>query len=90
MSKRDLLIGFLIGIAATCLGTWLFLEFAVSGTFTQNLQQVKRSGYLGKVIAIGALLNMVIFLILLKINKDQIAKGVVFATISWTVITLLV
>jgi hypothetical protein len=51
---------------------------------------MKNSGILNKVITLGAILNLIIFFILLQKNKDTMAKGVVFSMLIITVITLVI
>jgi hypothetical protein len=45
---------------------------------------------LGKIITLGAIVNLVLFFILLKFNKELMARGVVLGMILLTVITLIV
>jgi len=90
MKKLDLLIGTLIGFATTFLGVYIFLEFFTDYGFTKGLSGMKNQGILGKVITLGAILNIIVFFILLKYNKELMARGVVLATILLTIITLFV
>ena len=90
MKKIDLLIGAIIGFATTLLGVFLYLKLYVHYDFSNGLSDLKNQGILGKVITIGAILNILAFFILLKYNKELMARGVVLATILLTVITLLV
>jgi hypothetical protein len=43
---------------------------------------------MGKVITLGAIIDLILFFILLKINKDLMARGVVLATIILAIITM--
>lgn len=90
MKKSDLLLGFLIGVIASCLGIYLFLTFATEYSFLEGIRLLKAQGSFGKLITVGALLNIIAFFILLKLNKDLMARGVVLATIVITIITLFV
>jgi hypothetical protein len=49
---------------------------------------MKSQGYLGKVITLGAILNLVAFFVLLKINRELMARGVVLATLLLALITM--
>ncbi|MCL9806535.1 hypothetical protein NAT51_13445 [Flavobacterium amniphilum] len=90
MKKADLLLGVLIGFAATFIGIFLFFTLFTDFSFGEGIRNYEAFGYLGKIITIGAVMNLIAFFILLKINKEMMARGVVLATIILTVITLLV
>ncbi len=89
MKKSDLAIGLLIGILASCLGIFLFLTLATPYSLVEGLKILKAQGAMGKLITVGALLNLVVFFVLLKFNKELMAKGVVLATILITLLTQL-
>lgn len=88
MKKIDLLYGFIIGIFAAFLGVYLFIEWVTDYDFFTGLSILKNQGQLGKLIALGAVLNLFVFFYLLKINKELMARGVVLATLIITVVTL--
>lgn len=90
MKKIDLFIGMIIGFISTIIGVYLFLEFKTEYGFTEGIQGIKQQGFLGKLIAMGAVLNLGVFFLLLKLNKELMARGVILATILLTVITLFV
>jgi hypothetical protein len=88
MKKIDLLYGVLIGIIAAALGVYLFLAFFTDYELLESFAILKTQGQLGKLIALGAILNLGVFFILLKLNKELMARGVVFATLLLTILTL--
>jgi len=88
MNKIDLLIGFLIGIVACILGCFLFVSFFTEFDFMAGIQAMKSEGKLGKLITLGSILDLVAFGILLKRNKEIMARGVVLAVIAIAIITL--
>jgi hypothetical protein len=90
MKKTDLFIGALIGFASAFLGTYIFFTFCTKYDFLEGVNGMKSQGYLGKVITLGAILNLFTFFILLKMNKELMARGVVLATILLAVITMFV
>jgi hypothetical protein len=87
---KDLTIGFVIGLLTTVMGCFLFLRFYTKYDFLEGVNAIKHEGYLGKLIALSAVLNILIFFLLLKFNKEIMARGVVFATIVLTIITIFV
>ena len=88
MNKIDLLIGFLIGILASLIGSFLFIFFFTDFDFLAGVQAMKAEGKIGKLITLGSILDLVAFGILLKMNKDSMARGVVLAVIMIAIITL--
>lgn len=90
MKKSDLIVGVLIGIFTTILGSFIFIETFTEYHFVNGILAMKAQGFLGKVITLGAILNVIAFFILLKFNKEMMARGVILATIILTVATLMV
>ena len=88
MNKIDLLIGFIIGILASVLGSYLFITLFTNFDFITGIETMKSEGKLGKLITLGSILDLVAFGILLKLNQEIRARGVVLAVISITIITL--
>jgi hypothetical protein len=88
MHKIDLLIGFIIGILASLLGMFLYISLIVHSDYITVIQTMKNEGHLGKIVTLGSILDLVAFGILLKINKELMARGVVLAVILLTIITL--
>lgn len=90
MDKKALLSGFIIGILASILGSYIYLKLFLNLDFVDGIQTVKTQGQLGKIITLGSILDLVAFAILLKINKEIMARGVVLAVICITIITFFV
>lgn len=88
MHKKDLLLGFIIGILASGLGCFIFVRFFTNFDFITGIQSMKSEGKLGKLITLGTILDLIIFAVLLKLNKDLMARGVVLAVIMIAILTL--
>jgi hypothetical protein len=88
MRKTDLFVGFFIGLLVTFVGVFAFVEIFTDYHFSQGLQLLKANGSLGKLITVGAILNLVAFFGLLKFKKDLMARGVIFATIFLAILTI--
>jgi hypothetical protein len=88
MNKIDLLIGVIIGLVTTTLGMFLFFELFSNYSFMEGMKGMKNQGFLGKIITLGAVLNIIVFFILLKLDREIMARGVVLATIILTILTL--
>ncbi|KIO53795.1 hypothetical protein [Flavobacterium hibernum] len=90
MNKKDLLIGFIIGIFTALLGSYLFITFFTKFDTSTGIQTIREYGYLGKVITIGTMLDLAVFGILLKRNKELMARGVILAVIVLAISTLFI
>ncbi len=88
MKKIDLLYGFIIGLIATFIGSYLFVVIFTSYSFQPGLVIMIHEGRLGKLITLGAVLNLISFFLLLKINKEMMAKGIILATIVMAICTI--
>ncbi len=62
MNKKELVIGFAVGIIANTIGTLLYIllfsDFGIVETFDAAVTQ----GHVGSLLALGAILNLVAFL----------------------------
>jgi hypothetical protein len=90
MRKLDLLYGVLIGIAACFLGTFVFIKTFTDYGFMEGVNAMRAQDSFGKLVTLGAILNLIVFFILLKFNKDLMARGVILSLILLAVFTLLV
>jgi hypothetical protein len=90
MNKTDLILGFTIGILGCILGSFIFISGFTNYDFITGIQTMKAQGHLGKIITLGAILDLIIFAVLLKRNKELMARGVVLAVIVLTIITLFI
>jgi hypothetical protein len=88
MKKADLFIGIFIGLATTFIGCFLFILLFTSMEFIEGYDYLKANGNIGKLITLGALLNMAIVFLLFKKNKDLMAKGVILSIFILTIYTI--
>lgn len=89
MKKIDLLLGFLIGIATCFIGVYLFLTLFTDYGFAEGISLMKTRGLMGKIITLGAILNLIAFFILLKTKKEMMARGVILATLILAIVTVI-
>ena len=87
-AKKELIIGFIVGIIANTVGTLayilLFSDYGIVETYKAAIQQ----GHVGSLLALGAVLNLVSFFGFLKIRRDHRAKGVLIATLLTALVIL--
>lgn len=89
MKKRDLFIGLIIGLIGCTLGCIVVIKLLTDLSITDGFNYMKNSGTIGKIITLGAIPNFILFFILLKKNKELMAKGIILSMFIITVITLL-
>jgi len=86
--KKEILIGFFVGIIANTIGTLLYIllfsDFGIMKTYEAAVEQ----GHVGSLLALGAILNLIAFFGFLKIKRDHRAKGVIIATILTALLIL--
>ena len=90
MKYRDLILGVLMSVVASVIGSFLFVKFVAGLDYFYGMQFYKSQGLLGKIITLGAVVNLILFFILLKLNKDLMARGIILGMIILTIVTLLV
>ncbi len=78
---KEILIGLVIGLVANMAGMYLYIFFFSKLSLESTLQAALENGFLGSLIALGAILNLIIFFIFLKKNQNYRARGVVLATV---------
>jgi hypothetical protein len=88
MNKKDLLKGFVLGIVSSFLGMFLYITLILHLDFLAGIQSMKNEGQLGKIVTLGSIMDLIAFGILLKMNREIMARGVVLAVIVLTIFTL--
>lgn len=90
MIKKDLIIGILVGILANGIGLIATATILGKGDdFTTVIKAAANEGFLGKLISLGAILNLIAFFIFIKKRQDYKARGVLIATVFIAVFTFL-
>lgn len=82
MIKQNIFTGFLTGLAANIAGVLLYISVFSKANLDATLQDAINNGYLGKIIALGAILNFIPFFVFLKKKQNYHARGVLLATVS--------
>lgn len=84
MGKKDIIIGFLIGIASSIVGALLYsvLSGMSKGiSFQDTINQAFQNNLVSKLFSLGSILNLIVFFLFLRSHKDNKAKGVLIATL---------
>lgn len=90
MIKREVFIGFFVGLIANIIGLLLAALLLGNGEGIETtLKQSLSQDIFGKLVTIGAILNLVAFFIFIKKKKDYRARGVLLATVLVAISTFL-
>ncbi|WP_240723557.1 hypothetical protein [Flavobacterium sp. J27] len=89
IQKKDIFIGLLIGFLGAFVGTFISLHFFTNQGFVEGFNVMKKAGMIGKVITLGCIPNLIIFFLLLKKDKDLMARGVILSMFLLVILTLL-
>ncbi|MBW1297970.1 hypothetical protein [Aquimarina litoralis] len=81
MIKKEIIIGFLTGLLANGVGIVLYILLFSELSIIETLKAAQQNNFLGSLIALGAILNLIIFFLFLKQNKPYRARGVLLATL---------
>ncbi len=88
MVKKELIIGLLVGLLANTIGLIVVATILGNGDdFTTVIKAAAAEGFLGKLISLGAILNLITFFIFIKKKQDYRARGVLIITIFVAVFT---
>ena len=91
MIKKEIFIGFFVGLIANCIGLFISVLFLGNGEdIFIALKQSIDEGFFGKLVTIGAILNLAAFFIFIKKKQDYRARGVILATVLAAISTFLI
>ena len=77
--KKEMLIGFLVGLLTCSFGFYLYVEFSTGYSFETTLVMMREADLIGKVIGLSSIPNLAVFFIFLKKKQEYRARGVVLA-----------
>lgn len=86
---KEVLIGLIVGLAANITGTYLYIYFFSKQSLEDTLQAALENDFLGSLIGLGAILNLMAFFIYLKKKQFYRARGVLLATLIATLAILI-
>ena len=89
-SQKNQLIGFIIGILANAIGILAYILIFSKNSIALTLQDAYYRGYLGKLIMLGALLDLAVFFFFINRYENERARGVLIASCVLAFIILLV
>jgi len=87
--KKEISIGFLVGIIATSFGFFIFSEYVVHLNFTDMLKFLFEKQLFWKFLGLASLPNLFVFFIFLKKKQDYRAKGVLLESFLVALLVLI-
>lgn len=88
MIKKNIIIGMMVGLIANGIGLMIVATWLGQGDdFITVIKNASREGFLGKLISLGAILNLIAFFIFIKKKQDYRARGVLLITIVVAIFT---
>tara|TARA_R110002051_G_scaffold10927_4_gene40734 strand:- start:6237 stop:6521 length:285 start_codon:yes stop_codon:yes gene_type:complete len=87
-TKKEILIGLVVGIIANTIGTLLYILIFSDLSISETYKAAVAQEHVGSLLALGAALNLIAFFGFLRIKRDNRAKGVLLATILTAFIIL--
>ena len=85
-SQKNQLIGFIIGILANAIGILAYILIFSKNSIALTLQDAYYRGYLGKLIMLGALLDLAVFFFFINRYETNVPEGYVIASAVLTII----
>lgn len=95
MNKKDVIIGIVVGLIANAIGiflaaTFLDMQSGKNEGVMKVIEAAQMEGFLGKLVSLGAILNLIAFFIFIKKRQDYKARGVLIATMLMAILTFVI
>ncbi|MFK2818507.1 hypothetical protein U0L90_00145 [Flavobacteriaceae sp. LMIT009] len=91
MRNKEVIIGIIIGLVANAIGLYFAAMLLGKGEDPfVVIEAAKGEGFLGKLVSLGAILNLIAFFIFIKKKQDHRARGVLVATIFIAIFTFII
>lgn len=87
-NRKEVIIGFVVGIIANTLGTLLYILIFSDLGIVETFNAAVKQGHVGSLLALGAILNLVAFFGFLRLKRDYRARGVMIATLITALVIL--
>ncbi|GMN09954.1 hypothetical protein MTsPCn9_19970 [Croceitalea sp. MTPC9] len=88
MQKKEVIIGFIVGIIANTIGTLLYILLFSDLGIIETFKAAVAQEHIGSLLALGAILNLVAFFGFLRLKRDYRARGVMIATLLTAMVIL--
>ncbi len=89
MVRKDVVIGFFIGVIANLVGMAIYISLFSKEGIMETIRSAFVLNFIGKLVSLGAILNLIIFFVFIKTNQDHKARGVLLATLMAAIIVII-
>lgn len=91
MIKKNIITGIIIGLIANALGVIITATLLGNGDdLITVIKAALAEGFIGKIISLGAILNLITFFYFIKKKQDHKARGVLIITIFIAILTFVI
>ncbi len=89
-NKKEVIKGVMFALLSSLSGLVLAILFlSENDSIIESLKNSYYEKFLGKLISLGTILNVLVFFVFIKKNQDQRAKGVLLFTIFLAIFTII-
>jgi hypothetical protein len=89
--NKDIVKGFFIGIVAPIAAFVVYVAFFTEDSDPIGMyKQIIEMGKLSEVISLSILINLLIFFMNIKTNRDEQARGILFATMFYGIAIVII
>ena len=85
---KEILIGVLVSVFATCCGLFVYLNYVSELSLSETFEMIKKGGTLGTAIVLASIPNLFVFWVFLRKKQDYRARGVLLTTIFTALVTM--
>ena len=87
--KADLIKGVLLGVIAPIIACIVYVVFIKEETLENFINNFVTDGNLPKIISLSLLINLALFFLKLKFNKDEQSRGILLSTFLYGVVIVI-
>ena len=86
--NKQFIKGLFVGLIAPIVAFVIYVAFYLGDDVVETYSSLVKMNKLTHVISLSALINLLLFFMNLKTNRDLIAKGILFATMIYAFVVL--
>ena len=87
--KSDLVKGVLLGIISPIIAFIIYVVFIIETTLGNVINNPSFNRNLPAIISLSLLINLVLFFVKLKLNKDEQSRGILISTFLYGVVIVI-
>ena len=86
--NKQFIKGLFVGLIAPIVAFIIYVAFYLEADVVETFNSLVKMNKLTHVISLSALINLLLFFMNIKTNRDMVAKGILFATMIYAFIVL--